>query len=129
MCRSRMKTRSDSSTISIVIVTPETGQGGVKKKKNQRGRGMQEVEEGGDGCVVMRKDLETNQSLPECRSDMCGVEDRKDSCKLSPCLSGSAGDPARLLSCGFHRARVVFLLASAERPDVCLFCHIVRVYV
>lgn len=73
--------------------------------------------------------METNQSLPECRSDICGAEDRKDSCKLSPCLSGSSGGPARLLPCGFPRARVVFWLASVERPDICLFCHIVRVYV
>lgn len=73
--------------------------------------------------------METNQSLPECCSDICRAEDRKDLCKLSPCLSGSSGDPARLLPRGFHRARVMFLLASVERPDVCLFCHIVRVYV
>lgn len=38
---------------------------------------------GGEGYVVVRKCMETNQSLPASQSDICRAEDRKDSCKLS----------------------------------------------
>lgn len=50
---------------------------------------------GGEGYVVVRKCMETNQSLPESQSDICRAEDRKDSCKLSHSL----GVPAILSEC------------------------------
>lgn len=45
MCRSRMKTRSGNSNISLVIVTPELWGGGSKKKKSR----------GDEACKRMRK--------------------------------------------------------------------------
>lgn len=49
MCRSRMKTRSGNSTISIVIVTPELVGGAVGVKKTHK------KSSGDEACKRMRK--------------------------------------------------------------------------
>ncbi len=73
---------------------------------------------GGEGYVVVRKYVETNQSLPESQSDICWAEDRKDSCKLSHSL-GVPEIPSDTDVCAFK----VMLLADVEQPHI-LLCNV-----